>query len=101
MDNLALSGSWTQARRIAIPAVVLAKGGVRAKVSVTNLSREGCLVNSSAMSLRDGQDISLRIEGLESLPARVQWMSGTTASIAFEWPLYEPVANHLVARFAL
>jgi hypothetical protein len=43
------------------------------------------------------QMVTLRLEGLDCIPATVRWVAGDEAGLSFDWPLYEPLRDHIVA----
>ena len=88
-------------RKVVIPAKILSRGCAKMDISVTELSAVGCQIVSRTLMLKAGQEISIRFDTIELLPGFVRWSIGETADIEFERPLYEPVADHLAARYAL
>ena len=65
--------------------------------TMTDLSRSGCCIFSPRPPLRDGDLISVRIDGMEGFAGRVRWVRGPMMGVRFESDLYEPIVRHLAA----
>jgi hypothetical protein len=63
-------------------------------VAVTDLSTGGCGIEAG-FELERGARVWLRMPGLENLPARVVWVEGDRAGLAFDHPLHPAVVRHL------
>jgi hypothetical protein len=71
----------------------------RSKIAghVSNLSRGGCCLVTRGQRVAPAQMVTLRLEGLDGIPATVRWVAGDEAGLSFDWPLYEPLRDHIVA----
>ena len=88
-----------QAQRTPISAEVTLRriGGVNYRVDVSDLSPHGCrigLVERPSL----GEQVLVRIEGLEVLEAEVCWLSGHVAGLRFARPLHPAVFDLLLQR---
>ena len=71
----------------------------RAGVSyITDLSCNGCCVNSAGQSLRVGQPVSVKLPTLEYIPGVVRWVESEKAGIEFSKPLHRAVFEHIAAK---
>ena len=61
-----------------------------------DLSLSGCQVVMQNGRLTDGQVLTIRPEGIESLAATVRWVEGDRAGIEFAFPLYPSVFDRLL-----
>jgi hypothetical protein len=68
---------------------------------VSNLSSDGCCLTFDWHMLTPEQRVTVRIGELDGLPARVRWVDGLRAGIAFDRSIYEPVLDHLVRQHGL
>lgn len=84
--------------KVVLPARVRSRSGFVDRGTISNLSAEGCRFESFALTLHAGDLIVVSPQGLEGLCARVCWVSGHSAGIEFDRPLYGPVLDHLAAR---
>lgn len=82
--TVALPGTVRERSRSAVPATVI------------DLSVEGCRIESCGVPL-EGNQIWVRLEGLESLSGRVAWTNGPIAGISFAQPLHPAVAARFTA----
>lgn len=73
--------------------------GVKFDILVTNLTSEGCCVVAGHLNLRTGDYVCLKITEMEYLPSIVRWSTDAMAGLEFTRPLYEPVTEHLQAKF--
>ncbi len=80
---------------VLLPARVRSRSGFVDRGTISDLSAEGCRFESFALTLHAGDLIVVSPEGLEGLCARVRWVSGHSAGIEFDRPLYGPVRDHL------
>jgi len=80
---------------IVLPALCRSRTGFRDHVMVYDLSMGGCMIESHALTLNEGDLVVIRPEGLEGLAGRVRWTDGHRAGIRFEQLLYGPVVDHL------
>lgn len=100
-----MSQMWHDQRRAArIPIVLRARcrsrSGFTDHVVIGNLSAHGCRIDSGALVFKLGQLVVVRPDGLEGLCGQIRWVRGHSAGIAFERPLYAPVAEYLQNRHA-
>ena len=73
------------------------RGGSGVSVHIMDLSTHGFRIETH-LDLQVGQQIFLRLPGLESSAAIVCWVRGYVAGCAFERPLYPAVLDLVVAR---
>lgn len=80
---------------VVMPARCKAPPGRVERVVVTDLSVTGCRIESASLNLREGEEIIVRVNGLEGLVGKVRWARRNAAGIVFDRPLYLPVVEHL------
>ncbi len=69
----------------------------RAGVSyISDLSCNGCCVDTAGQSLRAGQQVFIKLPSLEYVPGVVRWVQDDNAGIEFSKPLYPAVFEHLL-----
>ena len=73
------------------------RGGSGVSVHIMDLSTHGFRIETH-LDLHDGQQIWLRLPGLESSSATVRWVRGYVAGCAFDQPLHPAVLDLVVAR---
>ena len=62
-----------------------------AEFAIIDISLAGCMVETRAWTLKDGDRVLVKLPGLEFQPATVVWTDDEHAGIAYETLLYEPV----------
>ena len=67
----------------------------RVEVALSDISCNGCRIAPGSISLTEGQTITLRPKGLESLTGTVRWCSDKGIGIEFDYPLHPAVVDHL------
>jgi hypothetical protein len=87
-------------RPIVLPARCRSRTGFVNHVVITDLSPDGCRIESRGLTLVADDLVTLRPEGLESLVGVVRWRGNRQAGIEFEQPLYLPVVEHLARLHA-
>jgi hypothetical protein len=80
---------------VVMPARCKSPPGRVERVVVTDLSVTGCRVESASLNLCEGEEIIVRVNGLEGLGGKVRWAGRNAAGIVFDRPLYQPVVEHL------
>lgn len=80
---------------VVLPARCRSRNGFLDKVVITDISREGCRFHSFAITVKEGDLVVIRPEGLEGLCGKVRWVKGHRAGVEFDQPLYGPVVEHL------
>ena len=70
------------------------------KVSLVDLTAEGCCIFARGLILRANEPVRLTPQAFDTLPGTVRWIARGYAGIAFDRPRYGPVAEHLQATFA-
>jgi hypothetical protein len=94
-------GTEAQSRRrdtrhgICTDAAVRNVFGVRASGTMTDVSPHGCQIQIRSGYLREGQFVSIRINGLEPWVGVVRWGDFKNYGIEFSTPLYGPIVEHL------
>jgi hypothetical protein len=73
------------------------RGGSGVSVHIMDLSTHGFRIETH-LDLHEGQQIWLRLPGLESSSATVRWVRGYVAGCAFDQPLHPAVLELVVAR---
>ncbi len=84
---------------VVIPARCRTRSGFADRLAIHDISREGCRVESLAITLHAGDPVVITPEMLEGLCGTVRWVSGNSAGIEFATPLYGPVVEHLYRNF--
>ncbi len=87
-------------REVVLPAKCRSRTGFVNHVIITNLSAQGCRIESHSLTLGADDLVTLRPEGLEGLIGVIRWRRNHHAGVQFINPLYEPVVDHLVQRHA-
>lgn len=85
--------------RVALDAEVLLRrsGQNHYRVRVFDVSPEGCKIEFVERPKLDEQ-VWVRFEGLELLPAAVCWLDGFQAGLEFDRPIHAAVFANLVGR---
>lgn len=73
--------------------------GRQGDVEIIDLTAEGCRIFCMALPLSEGLRLRIRPDDFSSLAGVVRWTSRGFAGIAFDSPLYGPVAEHLQRQF--
>lgn len=93
-----------QRRSVRLPTVLRARcrslSGFVDHVVISDISANGCRIDSGALIFRPGQLVVVRPEGLEGLCGEIRWVRGHCAGIAFERAIYGPVVEFLQHRHA-
>jgi len=87
-------------REVVLPARCRSRTGFINHVVITNLSAQGCRIESHSLTLGEEDLVTLRPEGLEGLMGVIRWRHNHQAGVQFVNPLYEPVVDHLVQQHA-
>lgn len=85
---------------LVLPARCRSRSGFLDRVVMTDLSPEGCRIESRALTIHPGDLVALRPEALEMLCGEVRWVAGHSAGIRFDAALYPPVVDHLHRLYA-
>lgn len=85
-------------RPLFAPAYVRTANHSGFEVVVSDLSAEGACLAGFAISGPIEPRLMVRLTGMESLGVHVRWTNGSIVGVEFEWPLYEPVVDHLVMQ---
>lgn len=93
--------SFRRAERlpVVIPARCRTRSGFADRLMIHDISRDGCRVESQAITLHVGDLVVVTPAMLEGLCGTVRWVSGHSAGIEFATPLYGPVVEHLYREF--
>jgi hypothetical protein len=84
---------------VVIPARCRTRSGFADRLVIRDISREGCRVESLAITVHAGDLVVVTPSMLEGLCGTVRWVVGNTAGIEFATPLYGPVVEHLYREF--
>ena len=84
---------------VVIPARCRTSSGFADRLVICDISREGCRVESLAITVHVGDLVVVTPAMLEGLCGTVRWVSGHSAGIKFATPLYGPVVEHLYREF--
>jgi hypothetical protein len=89
------------AERVSVDAEIMMRrlGQNNYRVRVFDLSPEGCRVELIERP-REGEQMMLRFEGMETLEAEVCWVNDFVAGLRFEKPFHPAVFDLLVARLS-
>jgi hypothetical protein len=85
---------------LVLPARCRSRSGFLDHVIITDLTPEGCRIESRALTMHPDDIVVLRPEGLEGLGGVIRWTKGQFAGLEFERPLYGPVVEHLLRAHA-
>ena len=102
--GMAMPIPWTrQAERLPVRmrACCRTRSGFRDDVVITDLSTGGCRIESRSTTLRPGDLVLVRPEGLEGQPGVVCWVERNCVGIKFERPLYGPVVEHICQKHTM
>lgn len=93
-----IDGSRRKEERLAISANAKLCKSIREGVDgrMIDLSTAGCSFLDSSNSLRPGDKVWLKMEGLELWRGTVRWVRDEKVGIEFERPFYPAVLNHLI-----
>lgn len=72
----------------------------KSPVAIANLSLHGCRIAFHDQSLGPNTRVFVRLDNVGALAATIRWTRDQDAGIEFDLPLYLPVAEHLVSRWA-
>jgi hypothetical protein len=86
----------TQRRSVALAATWRTQSGLRANCQISDISANGCCVETKGLYVKVGVRVVIRPQGLEGLTGIVRWVEGPHAGVEFDSPLYQPVVDHLV-----
>ncbi len=67
---------------------------------ISDISGAGCCLVADTILVKVDARIVIRPEGIEGLGGIVRWIRGNRVGVEFDTPLYQPVVDHLTARFA-
>lgn len=84
-----------QRRPVALAATWRTQSGLRANCQISDISAEGCCVETKGLYVKVGVRVVVRPQGLEGLTGIVRWVKGSHAGVEFDLPLYGPVLDHL------
>ncbi|MGQ0659898.1 PilZ domain-containing protein [Sphingosinicella sp.] len=82
---------------VALRAGLRQRGASAVSVQILDLSTHGFRIDTH-LSLEVGNQIWLRLPGLEATPAHVAWVDGHCAGCAFDRPLHPAVLSMIIAR---
>lgn len=84
---------------VVIPARLRTRSGFADHLVIHDISREGCRVESLAITVHAGDPVVVTPSMLEGFCGTVRWVEGNSAGIQFATPLYGPVVEHLYREF--
>jgi PilZ domain len=79
---------------IAVAAVYRA-GIERRNISLWDISCNGCRIFVSGLTMRQGQRVVLKPEGMEAMDGTIRWAGDEFAGVQFDRPLHPAVVDHL------
>lgn len=84
-------GEVKRAKRIEVDheGVLIASDGVESKVTVIDLSADGCRLKTDGSPMI-GEDVRLRVGRSGDYPAQVRWALGNEAGLRFTGPAEPP-----------
>lgn len=85
-----------QRRSVALAAQCRTTSGLRDSGRISDISTQGCCVNTGNLLFRVGSHVVIRPDGLEALGGTVRWIARDFAGIEFDKAIYGPVVDHLV-----
>lgn len=68
---------------------------------VLDISEHGCKLELGNEQGTPGDNVTIKLDGLESWPGVIRWVNGRTVGVQFQWPLHTSVVEHLGRRIAL
>jgi hypothetical protein len=71
------------------------------QVELVNISEGGCCISGRTDGLAVGDEVSLRIVGLRSIPGNVRWVEKRQAGISFAKLLEDDVVGNLVSTYTV
>jgi hypothetical protein len=74
--------------------------GLRDEGRISDISTNGCCVQTNSLFFRIGTRVVIRPDGMEGLTGVVRWITGDKAGIEFDQQLYGPVLEHIAKRHA-
>jgi hypothetical protein len=80
---------------VRLAATCRTQSGMRDNAYISDISPQGCRLETATLAVRIGLRIVIRPQGLEGWGGVVRWVEGEHAGIEFDAPLYEPVVDHL------
>lgn len=80
---------------LGIKGSVRERGRSACEANVTDLSVNGCRIESWGIPLA-GNQVWIRLPGLESLSGQIVWTSGSTAGVSFDQPLHSAVFGRFI-----
>lgn len=80
---------------VVLPARCRSRTGFVDRVVITDISPEGCRIESQGLTVHAGDLVVIRPQSLEGLTGMVRWVVGHSAGVQFDRPLYGPVVDHL------
>lgn len=81
-------------------AICRPRSGSKVQYEVLELTPGGCLIDARAWMPREGESISVWLDGLEPLSGTVVWAEDGKAGIAFEQLLHDAVYSRLMQSAA-
>jgi len=94
-----VSSGREQRHLVELKAACRTQSGLRDGGVISNISADGCCVETNSLYVKVGVRVLVRPEGMEGLSGVVRWIEGNRAGIRFDVPLYGPVLEHLTARY--
>lgn len=88
-----------QRHLVELKAACRTQSGLRDSGVISNISAEGCCVETNSLYVKVGARVLVRPEGMEGLSGVVRWIEGNRAGIRFDTAIYGPVLEHLTARY--
>jgi len=76
------------------------QSGMKAELTVLDISPIGCMVDRVAWSAQPDERILVQLEGLGFQPARVVWVQDERVGIEFEQLLHDAVLERLKGSLA-
>ena len=67
----------------------------RRNIALWDLSSHGCRIFVSGLTMKPGQRVVLKPEGMEALDGTIRWAGDEFAGVEFDRPLHPAVVDHL------
>lgn len=88
--------------QLAMPGVTRDSKALRRSVAITDLSAHGCRILLANGEIEDNvTSLFIHLDNLSPQRAYVRWRDQRRAGLEFEKPLYQPVVDHLLAKWRL
>ncbi|MFO6447116.1 PilZ domain-containing protein [Erythrobacter sp. NE805] len=90
---------WALRRKLELPADLKDADGHTHAATIVDISEEGCRIETASGREIDRHRLhTVKITGLEAIPAYVSWSRESSAGLTFAEPLHPAVVQNLVVK---